>query len=367
MWGKRRRLKIYINRLNVLRCKIAEKKIDCFLVSKPENQYYISGFTGGEGILIVTQQEAVLVTDSRYTEQAKSEAPDFEVICLKTGESLYEVCARVIKSKVKNIGFESHFLTYQEYSELKKYLEGIEIKPVTDIIEELRLVKDSHEIEMIKKAQEITDKTFEHVIKYIKPGVSERDLSAEMEYFMKKNGAEGVAFETIVASGKRSSLPHGRASERRLQYGDFITMDFGARFSWYCSDMTRTVFLGKPDNRQLKIYNTVLLAQKEALTSIKPGLFGKDVDKVARDIIKAEGFGDSFGHGLGHGVGIEIHEAPRLSPKGEMKLSPGMVITVEPGIYIEDYGGVRIEDMVVVTQTGCENLTKSDKALITLD
>jgi Xaa-Pro aminopeptidase len=350
-----------------LRNKLTEKKLDCILINKPENQFYVSGFTGGEGVVFVTNRDAAIITDSRYTEQAKNEAPNFEIIELKTGVSPIEVCANNFKSKIENVGFESHYLTYNQFEELKKHFEGVEIKPAANLVEELRIVKEPHEIDLIKKAQEITDKTFTHILEYIKPGVTERDLACEMEYFMKKNGADGIAFDTIVASGSRSSLPHGRASERNLQPGDFITMDFGARYSWYCSDMTRTVFLGRPDDTQVKIYNIVLEAQQRALEYIKSGLLGKDVDRVARETIDKNGYGNNFGHGLGHGVGIEIHESPRLSPKGDMELLPGMVVTVEPGIYIENYGGVRIEDLVVVTRNGCDNLTKSDKHLIIIN
>lgn len=337
------------------------------MISKPENQFYISGFSGGEGVVAVTCRGAAIITDSRYTEQAKSEAPGFAILEQKAGVSPFEVCANNFKSEIKNVGFESHYITYDQFEEIKKYFEGIDIKPAGSLVEELRAIKEPHEIEMIKKAQEITDKTFAHILKYIKPGVAEKDLACEMEYFMKKNGADGIAFDTILASGPRSSLPHGRASGRKIQYGDFITMDFGARYSWYCSDMTRTVFLGRPDDTQVKIYNIVLEAQKRALEYIKSGLLGKDVDRLAREVIDKSGYGNNFGHGLGHGVGIEIHESPRLSPKGDMELLPGMVVTVEPGIYIENYGGVRIEDMVVVTQNGCDNLTKSDKHLIIIE
>lgn len=349
-----------------MRSSLAEKKLDCILLNKPENQFYVSGFTGGEGVVVVTLREAAIVTDSRYTEQAKNEAPDFEIIELKTGLSPFEVCANEFKAKAENIGFESNYITYEQFEDLKKHFDGNVIEPVANIVEELRIIKEPEEIEMIKKAQEITDKTFSHILGYIKPGVTEKDLACEMEYFMKKNGAESTAFDTIVASGPRSSLPHGRASERKLQPGDFITMDFGARYSCYCSDMTRTVFLGEPDDTQLKIYDVVLQAQQKALEYIKPGLLGKDVDRVAREIIEKNGYGKNFGHGLGHGVGIEIHESPRLSTKGEKELLPGMVVTVEPGIYIENYGGVRIEDMVVVTRDGCDNLTRSCKRLINI-
>ncbi|MCG0274970.1 MAG: Xaa-Pro peptidase family protein [Thermosediminibacteraceae bacterium] len=353
-------------RINRLKQKLIEKGLDAVLVNKPENQYYLTGFDG-EGFLAITTQRSILFTDFRYVEQAKKEAPELEVIELETTIPPYKKCADELKSMGLNkIAVESHYLTVKSYNELKSFLDGIEIVSTENIIEELRTTKDETELELIKKAQEITDKAFLHILDYIRPGVTEKDLALEIEYFVKKNGADGLAFETIVVSGPRSSLPHGKPTFRKLQAGDFITIDFGAKFNHYCSDMTRTVFLGKPDKEKEKIYNIVLEAQKRALDYIKAGVSGKDVDREARDFIEKMGFGENFGHALGHGVGLEIHEAPRLSKKGDNNLMPGMVVTVEPGIYIEDYGGVRIEDLVVVTEEGHINLTKSSKDLICL-
>jgi Xaa-Pro aminopeptidase len=356
---------MYGERLSKLRKKLDDGNLDGIIVSKPENLFYMSGFTGGEGVIIITRLVASLVTDFRYAEQAAEQAPDYNIIELEPGVSPYEVCAEILESDgAKKVGIESHHLTVKAFEELKQHLKAVQPETTDGMVEKLRVVKEECEIDMIKKAQEITDEAFSHILNYIKPGVSEKDLACELEYFVKKNGAEGMAFDTIVASGPRSSLPHGRASDRRLEVGDFVTVDFGARLSCYCSDMTRTVFLGKPDREQLNIYNIVLEAQKKALSYIKPGIFGKDVDRVARDVIKDRGFGENFGHALGHGVGIEIHEEPRLSSRSETKLEAGMVVTVEPGIYISGYGGVRIEDLVVVTEDGCEDLTKASKDII---
>lgn len=354
------------NRLKKISEKLAKNNIDVFIISKPENQYYISGFSG-EGLTILTRYKNYIITDSRYTEQAKNEASDFEIIEKKTGISPFSISFQIIKeSDLGNIGFESHSLTVKEYDELAENFKNISLIKTDGFIEDLRAVKDSYEIELIKSAQKITDKTFEYILDFIKPGISELDLAAELEFFMKKNGSKSKAFQTILVSGPRTSLPHGAPSERILQSGDLVTIDFGARFSGYCSDMTRTVIIGKPSKRQLAIYNTVLDAQIKAIGSIKPGLCGKDVDSVARNYISKQGFGEFFGHGLGHGVGLEIHETPNLSPKGENKLLPGMIVTVEPGIYVEGFGGVRIEDMIVITKNGFENLTNSEKQLICL-
>lgn len=353
-------------RIKHLMEKLFENNIDGLIVNKPENIFYITGFSG-EGLTIITGQQNFIITDFRYTEQAQHETTGFEIVETRPGVSLFLIAYNLIKELGLNtIGVESRSLSVKEYDELSVYFKNINLIKTDGLIEELRTIKDASEIKFIKTAQQITDKVFEHILDFIKPGVRELDLVAELEYFMKKSGSRNVAFETILISGPKTSLPHSVPSERKLQPEDFITIDFGARFKGYCSDMTRTVIIGKPSERQLSIYNTVLDAQTMALEMIKPGLKGKDVDDVARKYISKQGYGNYFGHGLGHGVGLEIHEAPRLSPNGENVLLPGMVVTVEPGIYIENFGGVRIEDMVVLTENGCENLTHSEKRLICL-
>jgi Xaa-Pro aminopeptidase len=344
---------------------------DGILISKSENQFYLSGFTG-EGLMLISHQQAALITDFRYGQQAKSEAPDFEVIDLKNGKSHLSTASDLIKKlEISNLAIESHHLTVKALTDLRSLLSAINVSSIkisetSGIIEDMRSIKGQREIQTIKKAQEITDKTFVHILDFIKPGISEIDITCEIEYYMKKNGAQGPAFKPIVVSGLRSSLPHGEPTSKKLVPGDFITLDFGARYDYYCSDMTRTIFLGKPTSKQVQIYNIVIEAQKRAIDSIKPGFLSNEIDKVARSLIEENGFGDFFGHGLGHGVGIEVHENPKLSHKSETKLEPGMVITVEPGIYIENFGGVRIEDMVIVTFDGCVNLTHSSKDLIYL-
>ena len=353
-------------RIKNLTERLFENDINGLIVSKPENIYYLSGFSG-EGLAIITGQKNYIITDFRYIEKAKLEATAFEIVETRPGGSLFSLAYELVKELgLKNIGVESGSLTVKEYDELAAIFKNINLIKTEGFIEELRTIKDADEISFIKAAQQITDQAFEHILAFIKPGVRELDLVAELEYFMKKSGSKNTAFDTILISGPKTCLPHGVPAERKLQQNDFVTIDFGARFNGYCSDMTRTVIIGKPSEEQLAVYNTVLDAQMKALEVIKPGLKGKDVDSVARQYISQKGYGNYFGHGLGHGVGLEIHEAPRLSPKGEDVLLPGMVVTVEPGIYIENFGGVRIEDMVVLTENGCENLTHSQKHLICL-
>jgi len=351
-------------RLERLKEILTSEGIEAMLVSKPENIFYISGFTG-EGWVLVTMNGAAVITDPRYTEQAEKEAPGFDILEFKNNIHPFKIIDDYLKQNyIKYLAFESHVVTVKEYANLESCLKNVHLYAFENLVEKLRLIKDVDEILAIRKAQKITDQTFAHILQYIKDGVSEEEIALEMEYFMKKQGASGVAFEIIVASGKNSSLPHAKPTKKKLQKGDFIILDFGARFKNYCSDMTRTIFLGNVDGTQKRIYNTVLKAQEAALEHIKSGVLGKDVDKKARDVIEKNGFGSNFGHGLGHGVGIEIHEGPRLSPKGDVELLPNMVVTVEPGIYIRDYGGVRIEDLVIVTEQGYQNLTTSPKNLV---
>jgi len=245
---------------------------------------------------------------------------------------------------------------------------NVELKSTTGLVKKIRMIKDEAEIDKIREAVRITDVAFNHIRDYIKVGSIERDIALELEFFMKKEGASKNAFDFIVASGKRSALPHGVASTKQLEEGDFLTMDFGTVYQGYHSDMTRTVVVGKqPDKKQEEIYQTVLKAQQKATEVVKAGVKGSEVDKVARDIITKAGYGDYFGHGLGHSLGLEIHENPRLSPRDDTKLESGMVVTVEPGIYLPDWSGVRIEDTVVVREDGCEVLTSSPKELLVID
>jgi Xaa-Pro aminopeptidase len=262
------------------------------------------------------------------------------------------------------LGVEGDTLTVNHFRKLTTDLEGIELRPTEDVVEILRQVKDEGEIDLIRAACDIVDRAFEFILTLVRPGIPERDLATEIEYFMKKAGSEKEAFDTIVASGARSALPHGRASEKLLAAGDFVTFDYGARVGGYHSDITRTVVLGTATDRQREVYQVVLDAQQAALAALRPGMTGKEADLVARDLIAARGYGDAFGHGLGHSLGRHVHDGGGLSQRIDMTLAAGMVLTVEPGIYFEDWGGVRIEDDVVLRETGAEILTHAPKELI---
>ncbi|MCX7747489.1 MAG: Xaa-Pro peptidase family protein [Clostridia bacterium] len=354
---------VFERRILKFREKLKEKGIDAALVSKRENYIYLSGFTGTAAVLIISQSSAVLITDFRYMEQAKSQAPAFKII-QHEGSLMLSINEVLRDLGVKRLGFEESYVTFEKYSEYKSKLVSNEILPLNGLVENIRLVKEPEEIEIIKQAVKIADDAFSHILKVIRPDVREIEIAAEIEYFMKKSGATGASFETIVASGERASLPHGVASEKKIVSGDVITLDFGAVYQNYCSDMTRTVFLGNPDEEMRKIYHIVLEARQKAAEGARKGLTGREIDSVARGIITKEGYEKNFGHGLGHGVGLEVHEEPRLSPSGNIVMQNGMVVTVEPGIYINNIGGVRIEDMVVIEDHKPQVLTSSTKELI---
>lgn len=350
-----------MTRLENLRIKIKDQGLDGILISNRENRRYLSGFTGSAGILVIGRQEAILVTDFRYWEQAALESKDFEL--WKQGPQLWPSIGELLgKLNWERIGFEAGDLSYNDYQNLKGLLApNAVLTPVTGLVEELRRVKEASEIELIAKAAAITDLAWEKTILRVKPGVKERDLALEFDYQLRLNGAEGNAFPTIVAFGARAALPHAAPGGKEVNNGDLILIDGGAAYQGYNADLTRTVVLGKADQEQKRIYQLVLQAQLEALNYMKTGLTGREIDKKARDVITAAGYGDYFGHGLGHCVGLNIHENPRLSPGESAPIPMGAVITVEPGIYLPQWGGVRIEDLVVVEEDGIRNLTGAPK------
>lgn len=350
------------NRIAVLRRVLAEQELDGVLVSKPESRRYFSGFTGSAGVLLITAGSAKFITDFRYIEQARQQSPAYQVV--RHGSDLYETLAGEVRDLgIKKLGFEGNFVTHESYQRLA----GFGVQLVSVQLDRLRMVKDETEIALIQKAVNISEQAMAKTLPFIRPGVRETDVAIELEFNMRKAGAGGVAFEMIVASGERSALPHGRASEKIIAKGDFVTIDFGAMYGGYCADITRTFVVGKADSKQKEIYATVLAAQLAGLTAVAPGKTGREVDAVARKIIADAGYADYFGHGLGHGLGLFIHEDPRLSPVGDIVLVPGMTVTVEPGIYLPGWGGVRIEDTVVVTADGARALSTGSKELIELD
>lgn len=341
---------------------IKEEKL--VLITSPYNMRYFSGFTGGEGAVLISENEKVLLTDSRYTEAAQNEAQDFLVLETRNKET--EISEYVKRNNIKEVLFEEDFLNVKEYFKLKKALGEIPLTSFSQKLNELRMIKTEEEIEYIKEAELICCRSFEKILGVIKPGLSEKEVAAELEYYLRLEGGEGTSFETIVVSGKRSSLPHGIPSEKKIEKGDFLTLDFGCMFKGYCSDMTRTIVVGKASEMQKKVYNVVKEAQKAGLDSIYEGKSASQADGCAREVIEKNGYGKYFGHALGHGVGLMIHELPTLSPKSEVVLKENMVVSCEPGIYIPDFGGVRIEDLVCVKKDKCLNLTQAAKELIEL-
>lgn len=350
-----------MSRLERMRQKMHEEKIDAYVIIRPENGRYLSGFSGGEATLYITAEKAFLLTDSRYIEQAKAQSPEFEII--KTGQDHFGSLAEIGK-QAQRVGFEGDFVTYLNFGKLKDAFPQAELLSLPNLVSYLRSVKDQAEIETIRQAVRIADDAFSLVLKSIEIGQTEEEIGLDLEYSMRQAGASGGSFEFIVASGVRSALPHGTATSKTVHFGEFLTMDFGAIYQGYCSDITRTVFLGQPEEKHREVYEVVLAAQRAGIAAVAPGRTGKEVDAVARKIIKDAGYGEYFGHGLGHSVGLAIHEGPNLNMREERVLEPGMVITVEPGIYIPDWGGVRIEDIVLVTKDGCEVLTQAPKEFI---
>jgi Xaa-Pro aminopeptidase len=353
------------NRIAALQSKLGPEKLDALLVYSPVNRNYLSRFTGSSGALLVSAKQAWFLTDSRYTLQAGRQVQGAQVL-LQKKNLLVEVMALCKAQGLRRIGFEAGHVTVAEHQFLCKELPKAQWLPSRGLVEGLRLFKDAEEREAMRAAARVADRTFHHILPFIKPGIREDALAGEMEHFFRLQGAEGPSFETIVASGWRSALPHGVASSKRIEKGDMIVFDFGCRCQGYCSDMSRSVVVGKPSPLQRKIYGIVQRAQAAGLAAAKPGRTAGDVDAASRGLITKAGYGAQFGHGTGHGVGAEVHENPRVGPKAPDKLEPGVAITVEPGIYLDGRFGVRIEDLVLITKTGHENLYRSSKALITV-
>ena len=351
-----------MSKLLKLRNKMKEMSVDAVLVLNELNQHYLSGFAFTDGFLLITQSKAYLVTDFRYYEMALNGADkQFEVL---TPDNRSEFIDKALADEgCKSVGFEGGSVSYDVYRSYCEKHPHLSFENIGNAIEVIREIKDADEIAKMQKAQDITDKAFSHILKVINRNMTELDVAVELEYAMRKNGASAFAFDTISVSGDASSLPHGTPRNVLLRDG-FLTMDFGAKFDGYCSDMTRTIVIGKADAEIKKVYNTVLSAQLAALEYLKPGADCGEADKIARDIINAE-YDGTFGHSLGHSVGLFIHESPRLYSRGfGRKLNVGEILTVEPGIYLFGKYGCRIEDMVAITEKGIHNFTHSTKELI---
>ncbi len=353
-------------RLERLRYKMSEKKLDGMLITGGENLSYLCGFTGGsDGWLLIGEHESLLITDFRYQEQVVQEAPLVKPIIYRK-ERLKALVEQVKSLSLKHLGFEGEHITYHLAKQMTDALGDISFMAQIEMIEELRVIKEPEELEVIRKAVAVADASLLEIYPLLQPGRKEAEVALELEYVMRKKGGSGTSFETIVASGSRSSLPHGIATSREMQPGDLVTIDYGTIYNGYCSDTTRTFLLNDGESRSKKeaIYRIVKEAQQEAVQQIKAGMTCREIDAVARNIIESYGYGEYFGHGLGHGVGSVVHEKPSLSPRSDQVLVPGMVVTIEPGIYLPNFGGVRIEDMVLIRESGREVLTNVPKQLI---
>ena len=344
---------------------LTDNKLDAILITDPYSLRYYTGFRGGEGVAAVTKDRYILITDSRYTEAAEKES-DFEVIEYNSARSITDILNEQICCALGVIiGFEDKSIKYSDYTRYNNALKG-EMVPLGETLLIPRRIKSPEEIGLLRHAEHIGDQAFKDMLDILKPGMTELEVAAELEYSMKRHGAGGFSFDTIAASGVNSSMPHAIPTDKKLEMGDFLTMDFGCIYQGYCSDMTRTVCIGKASEEQRKIYSIVLEAQLKVLENVKPGMVCKDVDSIARQCITDAGYGSNFGHGLGHSVGLYIHEQPAFNTRDESILQAGTVITDEPGIYLPGKFGVRIEDMILITEEGYENLAASPKELIEL-
>ncbi|UCD71934.1 MAG: aminopeptidase P family protein [Syntrophobacterales bacterium] len=347
-----------INRINGI---LGDGNLDGILITSLENVHYLSEFTGSDAALVMTENKGYFLTDSRYTTQAREEVLGFEIIeYQKKIEGLSNIMNDL---GLRSIGFEPQNVTYGTHKELVEKVSGGQFIPINERVKNLRAVKDDEEIGRMKRAIDIASNSLRENIWRITPGTQEREIALELEFSMRRNGTDNIAFDTIVASGERSALPHGKPSEKRINRGDLITIDFGARYRGYYSDETCTFLCGKPNRRQREVYQIVKEAHDRAIASIRPGMKAMEVDSFARNWIREAGYGAYFGHGIGHGVGLAVHENPVIGPESKDVVEERMIFTIEPGIYIPGWGGMRIEDMVLVTEKGCEVLTSLSKEM----
>ena len=353
---------LFLPRVTALRAALPDLGADGMLISQPENRGYLSGFTGSSGWLLITRNRAFIATDFRYYEQVGMECPDFELVKITTrfADLLPQLLAQ---TGVRRLAFEADHATFADAQDWTKAAPEVEWVPTKGVVLKLRSIKDAVELATMKAAIALADEALAAGLAQARPGMAELELSWIIENYMRTHGAQSVAFDLIIACGPNGARPHARAGEAPLVAGEPIVIDMGARVNYYNSDLTRTVCLGQPNapDQFWQIYNTVLRAQVAAEAAIRPGINGQDVDAVARDVISEAGYGDYFGHGLGHGVGIAVHEEPHLSRLTSCTLASGQLVTVEPGIYLPGWGGVRIEDIVLVTETGVEVLTRAPK------
>ena len=352
-----------MSRLQKLRHRLDQKKLDALIVSRPENRRYLSGFTGSAGSVVVSQNSAHIAVDFRYIEQAKKESPGFDVILVK-GDIL-SLPKSISDLGLKKVGFEADDISYDTHEKILQSTksDGLHLTfvPTSGIVESIRAIKEPEELALITKAIEVADAAFSYARSILRPGVTESEMAWTLEKFIRDKGSQALPFDIIVASGPNAALPHAKPSHKVISEQEPVVIDLGARVDGYCCDLTRTFFIGQKDKTFSKIYDIVLGSQLTALSTIKAGMTGDEADRLARTVIEQAGYGDAFGHSLGHGVGLETHESPRLGPNSPDELINGMVFTIEPGIYVTGWGGVRIEDTVVMENGRPRSLTSADK------
>lgn len=356
-------------RVKALQASMAHEGLQAYLVTSKFNLRYISGFTGTSGRALITQEHAYFMTDFRYRQQATEQCQGFEVVIVGGSASatnpLRYVQSVLEEQGISNLAYEEEHVTVAQFDDIESLLQ-VDLVPASGLIEALRQVKDEEEIALISRACQIADEAFMFILDKIRPGVSEISIANQLDFYMREQGASGVSFETIVASGLRSAMPHGVATDKLIELGDFVTLDYGCYYKGYVSDITRTVAMGEPNAKLREIYDIVYEANRKVSEQARAGITGTEMDAIARDFIQAHGYGDDFGHSLGHSIGLDIHEAPIASRGNKLPLRAGNVITNEPGIYIDGLGGVRIEDDLYLTETGNQLLTHSPRELIIL-
>jgi Xaa-Pro aminopeptidase len=355
---------MFKTRIESVLAKIEENNWDGMLINKPENIRYLSGFTAGaDAMLLISPEQQVIFTDSRYEEQVKRECPAWE-LRLQSSLNLQEL--QDISKNFKKIGIESHAVSYQDYIDMSQKL-NCELVPQPGMVEELRQVKDEEELELLRSAAQIGDRTFDQILKSIRPGISEKAIANQLVFYLKENGCEKESFDTIIISGLNTALPHGQPGNKLLEAGEMLTMDYGGFYQGYAGDMTRTIAIGKADSIFRDRYYALLEAQQLGLSKVMAGASCREIDLAVREVLKKYNLDTFFAHGTGHGVGLEIHESPRLSHNSDDILQKNMVVTIEPGVYIPGWGGIRIEDTVIVKDGGCEIITHSNKNLLIVD
>lgn len=356
-----------MNHVEKIRSRFRDFEIDAFIITAPENRRYTSGFHSTEGVVLITKDSAYLFVDSRYIEAAEKEVTGFTIELIDIQNSYKKRISDALRGKgYSSVGFEDARLSYAEYMKYSSDIINIPMRPASKLINDLRRSKDSSEIESLIAAQRIAERAFDDVLGIIRPGLTEREIAAEITYRMLRYGAENNSFDPIVVTGAKSSMPHGVPGDERIRHGDFVTMDFGCLYNGYCSDMTRTVAVGSVSDEMKAVYNTVLEAQLAGIEAARAGVKGRDIDAAARRVISDAGFGPYFVHSFGHGVGLDIHEEPNAGPTSEAVMEPGAVISAEPGIYLPGRFGVRIEDVIIIEENGCKNITSAKKELIIL-